>query len=319
MNIRNVAAIVAMILVAVLSVVYMTAIGLPVGRDIGVRTASLTVQQTSGLVPGSKVLYRGVEIGWVTGVDPSLAGVTVSWKYRDEYRIPADATFRVDNLSALGETYLSVVPTDGSIIGDVLADGATLSPGQVEVPTTVDELSARVVGLLAQVHSADIDVIVEAMNTGLIGDRSVLANLGKGAALLERTIVSTRAPLEVLLDKFPELLVNGSQVSGALASSREGLTAFGDEFKKFLDWCVTFIVEDNLPTELTDGAGPFLEQALAALNRAAPDIKVLGDAGLPAVEQATGRLKHVDLSQLLTTALATAGSGDGVVIRVGGR
>lgn len=319
MNLRNLAAIVAMVLVAVLSVVYMTTIGLPVARDFGVRTASLTVQQTSGLLPGSKVLYRGVEIGRVTKVKPSLTGVEVSWNYQDEYRIPTASTFRVDNLSALGETYLGVIPPDSGDTGPSLAEGATLAADQVEVPTTVDELSARVVRLLEQVHSKDIDTIVDAMNVGLVRDRSVLSNLQHGSTLLESTIVATRAPLETLLDKFQGLLVNGSQVSDALASSREGLTVFGDEFKKFLDWCVTFIVEDNLPTELTDGAGPFLEHALSNLDRAAPDIKVLGDAGLPAVEQATGRLKGVDLSQLLKTALATAGDGDGIVVGVGGK
>lgn len=319
MNVRNLIAVTAMVLVAVLSLAYMTTIGLPVGRDFGVRTASLTVGQSTGLVRGSKVLYRGVEIGRVTAIDASLTGVTVRWNYQDDYRIPVSSQFRVDNLSALGESYIGVIPPDDAEEGPVLTDGAVLTAEQVEVPTTLDELSARVVGLLEQVHSDDVDAIVEAVNEGFVGDRSVLANLRHGSTLLESTIVATRAPLETLLDKFQDLLVRGAQVSDSLASTQEGLTTFGDEFAEFLDWCVTFIVEDNLPTELTDGAGPFLENALSALNRAAPDIKILGDAALPAVSQATGRLKSVDLSQLLRTALATAGTGDGIVLNVGGR
>jgi len=317
MNPRNLLAVVAMILVAVVSVAYMIVIGLPVASDIGVRRASFTVPQSNGLVVGSKVLYRGVEIGRVTAVDTSPAGVRVDWNYDDQYRVPAGSTLRVDNLSALGETYINVVPTDAG--GSALANGAEVAAEQVDVPTTVDELSARVVEVLEQVSPDQVATITEAMNTGLLTDRSLLTNLHMASGLLERTIVATRAPLETLLDKFQGLLVQGSQVSGSLAAAGPELTRFGSEFEIFLDWCVKFIVADNLPYELSEGAGVFLQHALDALDEAAPDLKILGDAGLPAVGDATARLRSVDLSQLLRTAMATAGDGTGLVIDVGGK
>jgi hypothetical protein len=40
---------------------------------------------------------------------------------------------------------------------------------------------------------------------------------------------------------------------------------------------------------------------------------------MPSVTSAVERMRSVDVSDLMRTAMATAGDGDGLVVRVGGR
>ncbi|MFE9322387.1 MlaD family protein [Nocardia sp. NPDC052278] len=316
MNVRNITSIGAMIMVVAASLAYMVSVGLPVTDKLGVRTAQLKISHSNGLVVGSRVLYRGVPIGRVTDVHTSLTGVTIGWNYKDSYTIPVRSQFRVDSLSVLGEAYLNVVPPS-SDSGPGLPAGAVLTAQSVSVPTSFDELSQRLVKVLEQVRTDKVDQIVAEMNQGLVVDQNVLANLNRAGVLLQTTILSTRTPFTALLDKFQDLLARGADLSGSLAESGDPVRDLGEQIKVFLDWCTQFVRTDNLPTELTNGAGPFLERLQGFLDKAAPNIKVIGDASLPAISAVTSQLRTVDLGQLMRIAMSVSGTGDGLVVNVG--
>ncbi len=316
MNTKNVASVTAMLAVVIVALGYMHSVGLSVSDGIGVRKAELRVANANGLVQGSRVLFRGVAIGKVTNVESSFDGVVVRWNYDNSYAIPASSSYRVDNLSALGESYLGVVP--GSDDGPSLHDDAVLTARSVTVPTTFDELSARLVRALGQLHTDKVNDLVAEFNSALPSDKGVLTDLNHAGVMLNSAILSTTAPFEQLLKDFQTVLDRGAGLSDSLAASGAPTAAMADKIRVFLDWCAKFIVQDNLPTALTEGAGPFLERAQVFLDKVAPDLKVLGDAALPSVGSATSILKTADLSQLMRIALSTAGSGDAVVLSAGG-
>lgn len=326
---RTGASIVALLALVAASLLYLGSVGLSVTDNYGVRTASMTVPETNGLVVGSRVLLRGVAIGKITSVQPSVSGVAVDWNYKDEYQIPVNSTYRVDNLSALGETYLGITPNVSS--GPTLGDGVALTATKIEVPTTIDELSARFTRLLEQMNAKKVRGIIGEINTGLVADQQVLNNIANASALLETTILTTRGSLTDLLTRFQPLLKRGSDVSDSLAAAGDPVSRFADGLALFLteggkkagsgspDGKDGFIVSTHSPDSLNNQAKPLLENVQRFLDRSGPDLKVLGNAAFPAVSSASATLRTVNLSNLMRTALATAGTGNGLVVRVGGR
>lgn len=325
---RTMLSIVALIALVVVALTYLGSVGLSVTDNRNVRNASMSIPETNGLVVGSRVLFRGVAIGKITGIEPSVSGVEVKWNYKKNYQIPVNSSYRVDNLSALGETYIGITPRDDD--ASTMKDGAVLTASSVTVPTTIDELAARFTRLLEQVNAKRVRGIIDEINTGLVEDQQVLTNIANASALLESTIMATRGSLTDLLDRFQPLLQRGSEVSPSLAASGDPVARFADGLALFLteggkkagsgspDGKDGFIVATHAPDSLNNQAKPLLEHVQTFLDRASPDLKILGDAALPAVSAAAEKLRTVDLSNLMKTALATAGDGNGLVVKVGG-
>ena len=317
----------AMLALMAVSILYLGSVGLSVTDNHGVRTANLELRETNGLVVGSRVLYRGVPVGKVTKVEPSVTGVAVEWNYKEKYTIPANSGFRVDNLSALGETYLGITPRGAG--GPELSDGVRLAASSVEVPTTIDELSARFTRLLEQVNEKKVRTIIDEANTGLVPDRELLGDIANASALLEATIITTRGSLTELLDRFQPLLIKGAEVSDAMAAAGKPFAGFADGLALFVteggksrptsrDGKDGFIVSTYAPDSLNNQAGPLLTNIQRFLDRPAPDLKILGEAVSPAVTASAATLRTVDLGDLMRTALATAGDGNGLVVTVAG-
>ncbi|ASR01252.1 MlaD family protein [Gordonia rubripertincta] len=328
LNGRTLVSIAGLLALIVASLAYLNSLGLSVTNNVNVRHATMMVQHTNGLVVGSKVLLRGVPIGRVTSVKPSVEGVRIEWNYKDKYSIPVNSAYRVDNLSALGETYLGITPKTES--GPVLSNDVVLTASTITVPTTVDELSARVTRFLEQVDSRQVRSIVDEINEGLPADQEVLTNIQHASALLEATILATRGSLTTLLTDFQPLLTKGAGISDSLAASGDPVERFAVGLAKFLseggkkastsaDGKDGFIVTTNSPTSLNREAKPLLEHVQKFLDEAAPDLRVLSDAALPSVASGARSLRSVDLGALMRTALATAGDGYGLVVKVGGR
>ncbi|MBM7368843.1 MlaD family protein [Gordonia hydrophobica] len=303
-----------MVVVMILSVWYMFTIGLSVTKSANTNSIVMNIPKTNGLQDGSRVLLRGIEVGYVTDVKPSLDGVEVTWNFKKDYKIPRESTYRVDNLSALGETYLGVFPEVDR--GPWLSDGSVLDTTQVAVPTTVDELSERVTRLMNQVDVAAVSGLIDEVNTGLAPDGTTITNLARGSRLLQNTFLSTRPDFETVLDKMQVLFKDGSTVSAALRAAGPPARPFGSNFAEVLGGFGKVVVVTGLPETLDHQIGDFLKNLEAFLAKASPDLKILGDATLPAVIAATDKLKMVDLSELMQTALRTAGRGDGLVLGV---
>lgn len=129
-------------------------------------------------------------------------------------------------------------------------------------------------------------------------------------------MLSTRGEFDSLLGTFQSLLNEGADIGPYLRDSADPMVGFGSGLGVFLDRAVPFIVDADVPTSLTEGVGPFLENLQVFVDKVAPDLYVLGNAGLPAVTSATDALQSVNLSQLLTTSLAVNGSRSSVVPKV---
>ncbi|MVU80774.1 MCE family protein [Nocardia sp. ET3-3] len=311
---RTKISVLAMAGMAAASFFYMDRLGLQTAPLEHVKTASLNVPDTNGLVVGSRVLMRGIPIGHITGVGSSADGVKVSWDYDKSYQIPATSTFRLDNLSALGESYLAILPTTES--GPYLGDHAAIEQAQVSVPTSFQELSKRFTLMLRQVDPDRVREIFETMNIALPDDAQVLGNLNHAGELLASAVTNQADNLTKFFNAMQPLLLMSSSVPGDLAGTTPTILPFGTEFGDLFNhfyWGVNF---GPLPVGIQDGAGPLLDQLQAFLDKTAKDLNILGVDLLPGVRAGAAAMQTVPIPQLLDSALAATDSGDSVTVHV---
>ncbi|GBE67559.1 mammalian cell entry protein [Mycobacterium sp. MFM001] len=123
-----------LIVFAILTVVALVALGwyylrIPSMIGIGQYTLTADLPASGGLYRTSNVTYRGIQIGKVTKVVPTVTGARATLSIDRRYRIPVDATANVHSVSAVGEQYLDLVSTGNP--GKFFSPGQTITKGTV--------------------------------------------------------------------------------------------------------------------------------------------------------------------------------------------
>ncbi|ORW06663.1 virulence factor Mce family protein [Mycobacterium kyorinense] len=123
-----------LIVFAILTVAALVALGwyylrIPSMLGIGQYTLTADLPASGGLYRTSNVTYRGIQIGKVTRVQPTVKGARATLSIDKRYRIPVDATANVHSVSAVGEQYLDLVSTGNP--GKFFSPGQTITKGTV--------------------------------------------------------------------------------------------------------------------------------------------------------------------------------------------
>lgn len=303
----------SMLVLSILAVVYMVHLGLPISVAKENR-ASFVVDDTNGLVVGSRVLLRGSDIGTVTSIDPSASGVSVGWEYDHNVAIPVDSDFRVDNLSALGETYISVLPQTDS--GPFLADGAHVQTSQVHVPTTIKQLSERFTKLLNQLNTAQLQAIFAELKVGLPSGSETIDTIRKAGALTAAMLDGTSGSLNQVLINAQRMLLDSGFIPPGLAGTAAHIADFATGFNNLMSSAVYLTELSPLPDSLVLGTGPLLANLQAFLDRSASDIKVLAVDLLPAAQAGGEAMKTINASTLLDRALSSVNTGGALTVNI---
>ncbi|MEV5835936.1 MlaD family protein [Nocardia sp. NPDC052112] len=314
MNTKTTMSVLGMAALATASLLYLGRIGLETEAFADVRTATMAVPDTNGLVIGSRVLLRGVPIGHVTAVHSSAEKIDIAWNYDSEYRIPVNSRFRVDNLSALGESYLAVIPATAS--GPYLGDAATIPAAQVVVPTTFKELSARLTKMLEQVEPQRIQEIFQTMDVALPEDAWVLGDLSHAGELLAGALTHQSGNLTTLLTSMQPLLLETGSVPGDLAAATPIVAAFGDGFRGVLGGIYFAASFGPLKDGIENGAAPLIDQLQVFLDKNSGDLNTLGVDLLPGVRAGAASMATVNIGQFLDNALASTTPGDGITMHI---
>src|ERR1700723_1503374 len=105
---------------------YISSLGIRVNPPTDRTNLSMDVSDTNNLVVNSNVLLRGVPVGKVSGISASASNATIQFYVDGKYKVPADSVVRLENLSALGESYVDLEP--GSSAGPMFRDGQRIAP-----------------------------------------------------------------------------------------------------------------------------------------------------------------------------------------------
>jgi phospholipid/cholesterol/gamma-HCH transport system substrate-binding protein len=119
-------AILTVVSIFVLGVYYLQ---VPSLVGIGQYTLKAELPASGGLYPTANVTYRGITIGRVTQVEPTVQGAEATMSIDSSYKIPIDTVANVHSVSAVGEQYLDLVSTGNP--GKYFSDGQTIAKGTV--------------------------------------------------------------------------------------------------------------------------------------------------------------------------------------------
>ncbi|AZG47679.1 MlaD family protein [Gordonia insulae] len=308
----------AMLVLAAVSVAYIMNVGLHV-RTPSERSASLVVPDTNGIMTGSRVLLRGIEIGHVVGIDQTATGVKLTLNYDQAQQIPVDSRFRVDNLSALGEAYVAVLPETAA--GPYLAENATIDTDRVSVPTTFKELSEQLTVLLQQTDSDAVRRIFGTVDEGLPDGVDVLGTLNRAGGLLSGELTQQSDSFITLLSTMQPLLMRSAPIPALMRETSPRMLGFGTGFEELLASVRDATVTGPLLAGIRDGGSPLFTELQKFLDENSAHLNVIGVNLLPAAQAGAASLRTVDVGAVLDRALAATTPRGALTVRVpaGGR
>jgi phospholipid/cholesterol/gamma-HCH transport system substrate-binding protein len=246
------------------------------------------VSDINGLVVDSNVLLRGVPVGKVTGIETSLQNATVHFYIDKQYPIPVDSDVRLENLSALGESYIGLVPRTSG--GPMFHDGQQVATENVTQPASISELATNVVRVLNQMDPGQLTRLVNETDQALPPEDAVLPNLTRASTLLRDTVNGMQG-------RGSETLVGPT-----LAQLTPTLLKFGPVLDRIFRVNFNIVTDTGAPESIRN-FGRLVARIQKFMDNRAPDLKVIAQALMPNIQAISGALMNFDTGQILSNML----------------
>jgi phospholipid/cholesterol/gamma-HCH transport system substrate-binding protein len=299
-KIRHAVSFLAFGLIVAYSVYYIFALGVRIGPPDDRVNVAMQVTDVNGLVVDSNVLLRGVPVGKVTGIDTTLQNATVHFYVDKQYPIPVDSDVRLENLSALGESYIGLVPRTSD--GPMFHDGQQVATEHVTQPASISELATNVVRVLNQMDPGQLTRLVHEADQALPPEDAVLPNLTRASTLLRDTVNGMQGRGSETLANFQTLLQNAGFVGPRLAELSPTLLRLGPVLDRLFRIDFSIIPGTGAP-ESVRNFGRLLTKVQNFLDNRAPDLKVISEALMPNIQAIAGALMNFDTGQILSRML----------------
>jgi phospholipid/cholesterol/gamma-HCH transport system substrate-binding protein len=299
-KIRHAVSFLAFGLIVAYSVYYIFALGVRIGPPDDRVNVAMQVTDINGLVVDSNVLLRGVPVGKVTGIDTSMQNATVHFYIDKQYPIPVDSNVRLENLSALGESYIGLVPRTSE--GPMFHDGQQVATEHVTQPASISELATSVVRVLDQMDPGQLKRLVNEADQALPPPNEVLPNLTRASTLLRDTVNGMQGRGSETLANFQTLLQNAGFVGPRLAELSPTLLRLGPILDRLFRIDFSIIPGTGAPESIRN-FGRLVARIQNFLDNRAPDLKVIAQALMPNIEGISAALMNFDTGQILSNML----------------
>ncbi|MGF0314817.1 MCE family protein [Nocardia fluminea] len=221
---------------AVLTVIGLVVMGgayVQVPAMLGIGRYAVTVQlaATGGLYPTANVSYRGQNIGKVEAVRLTTAGVEADLSIDSDYKVPADSSAWVRSVSAIGEQYVDLVPTDQPAEGN-LRDGSVIPESRTHLPQDVGAMLDQADKLLATVADTRLRQVIDEAFLAFNGAGPDLQRFIDSAALLVQQAESDIEPTKKLLDQIGPLLDTQTRSADDIRSWTADLATLTDQLRE---------------------------------------------------------------------------------------
>ncbi|CAM3150943.1 MlaD family protein [Tsukamurella hominis] len=273
------------------------------------RTAYIRLTDANGLQEGSRVLDRGVEVGKVRGLTVDADRVEVEVGYAKDTRITQGAKVRVQNLSGLGETYLTIAQGDGAAV----PDGARLEGVVDTADSTVGALSSSLSRLMKQLDPATVQRLLARADDALPDGERTVPTIDAGAVLTATSILRQLPDISDLLQSFNSITPRAGDVGALLLSLDQPLRTFGKGYGEMAPHSVSYISKGDYPNVIKDGMLELFKVIQGFEDGAAPSVQYLSELMLPSVRAIADPLSTINGGQLLDTALASVRGRSGAV------
>lgn len=298
--------------IIVFGIGYIAALGIRIGPPSDRIDLSMDVPDINGLVVDSRVLLRGVPVGKVTHIDANVDQATVDFYVGGDHKVPVDTFVRLENLSALGETYIALFPQNSA--GPMLQNGQRIATEVIQQPPSISELATSVVRVLQQMDPGQLKQIVGEADAALPDPDIVLTNLRRTSVLLRNATSDMNGRGQLTLANMQTLLENADWLGPTLASLVPDLRLLGPRLHHMYDVAMD-LVRDNNPHNL-QLLQTFLGRIQTFLDDRAPDLKVITEALLPKMSGISGSLMNFDSGRILSSMLAAVPEDGAITLHV---
>ncbi|MEV0335836.1 MlaD family protein [Nocardia sp. NPDC050717] len=221
---------------AVLTVIGLVVMGgtyLQVPAMLGIGRYAVTVQlaATGGLYPTANVSYRGQNIGKVEAVRLTTAGVEADLSIDSDYKVPADSSAWVRSVSAIGEQYVDLVPSEQPSDGH-LRDGSVIPEQRTHLPQDVGAMLDQADKLLATVADTRLRQVIDEAFLAFNGAGPDLQRFIDSAALLVQQAETDIEPTKKLLDQIGPLLDTQTRSADDIRSWTADLAMVTDQLRE---------------------------------------------------------------------------------------
>jgi virulence factor Mce-like protein len=295
------------------AVYYIAALGVRIGPPDDRVDIAMQVPDINGLVVDSNVLLRGVPVGKVTGIEASLTGATIHFYVDKSHQIPVDSDVRLENLSALGESYIGLVPR--STGGPVFHNGQQVAARDITQPASISELATSVVRVLNQMDPDRLDRLVDESDRALPNPDTVLPNLARASTLLRTAVNGMHGRGSHVLENFQTLLQNADWVGPTLAQINPAMLALGTPLSGMFIAALHVVIDTGAPEGIKN-VGRLLARVQKFLDTRAPDLKVFAEAFTPNIKAIAAAAMNFDTGQILSNMLDAIPEDGTITLRV---
>lgn len=292
--------------------VYFGSLGLRVQPPSDRTNVSMDVPDVNGLVVDSNVLLRGVPVGKVTNTKTSVNAASVDFYVDGRYHVPVDTEVQLQNLSALGESYIELVPRSDD--GPMLTDNQHISTESVVQPPSVSELATSVVRVLHQMDPDALARIIGEADAALPDPVAVLPNLSRASTSLNNMLNGLNGQGREMLSNFGTLIRNSEWVNPDLTILTPDLKRFGVAFQDFYKHLPILFSRDE-PEGLRN-LNNLVARLQGLLDTSGGDLKILGEAFQPKLNTIAATLMNFDSGQILDHFLQQVPADGMITLRV---
>ncbi|MBW0272456.1 virulence factor Mce [Nocardia sp. MH4] len=221
-------AVLTVIGLVVMSVSYLQ---LPAMFGIGRYAVTVQLAATGGLYPTANVSYRGQNIGKVEAVRLTTAGVEADLSIDSDYKVPADASAWVRSVSAIGEQYVDLVPTEQPSEAN-LRDGSVIPEQRTHLPQDVGTMLDQADKLLQSVADTRLRQVIDEAFLAFNGAGPDLQRFIDSAALLVQQAETDIEPTKKLLDQIGPLLDTQTRSADDIRSWTADLATVTDQLRE---------------------------------------------------------------------------------------
>ena len=252
---------------------------------VGRYTVTMELPKSGGLYESGNVTYRGTKVGRVESVRLTDTGVEAVLSLTSGIKIPSDLTAEVHSQSAVGESYVMLLPRNGT--SPPLKNGDVIALADTSVPPDVNALLAAAnTGLLA-IPRDNLKTVIDESYTAVGGLGPELSRVIQGASDLAIDARENLDPLTTLIDKVQPVLDSQTNSSGAIQAWASQLATVTAELQ----------THDEAVAGVIDNGGPAAAEVRQLVERLQPTLPILM-ANLVSVGQVALTYQN-DIEQLL--------------------
>jgi phospholipid/cholesterol/gamma-HCH transport system substrate-binding protein len=206
---------------------------------VGRYTVKMELPQSGGLYETGNVTYRGTEVGRVQSVHLTNAGVEAVLSLKSGIHIPRDLKAEVHSQSAVGESYVELLPRNGT--SQPLRDGDVIPLTDTSVPPDINTLLSAANTALHAIPHDNLKTVVDESYTAVGGLGPELSRIVKGGTNLSIDSRKNLDPLVALIDNWQPVANSQIQTSDAIAAWASNLATVTSELQTHNEGVATLL------------------------------------------------------------------------------